>query len=87
MRDSFYSKVLGLTSDRFKRHWIAMVFSGEATTAPREIGSATELVQFVALRQGAIAFVSHALLDSTVNTVKVITIDGLHPRDAGYPIK
>lgn len=84
IRERFYAAALGMSVSRVKRHWIGVVFSGESGIPPREVGGPEELRQFVATHRGAIAFLEAA---DVTSSVKVLTIDGLRPGDARYPLK
>ena len=84
LRDRFYSEALGMNADRFKRHWIRVVFSGEGASPPKYFGEPGDVLQYVATHPGAIAFVEL----STVNgSVKVLSLDGLRPADAHYRLR
>lgn len=84
MRSRFYDSVLQMSESRVKRHWIGLVFSGEGVIPPREIRAGEEVVRYVARHPGALAFVPLRMIDSTV---KVLSVDGLQPADARYPIR
>lgn len=84
LRERFYSRTLGMNADRFRRHWIGIVFAGEANTPPRDVGGAEEVLRYVASHAGAIAFVS---LRSVDKSVKVIAINGALPGDLNYPLR
>ena len=83
-RTSFYRSALDMGEDRLNRHWISRVFAGRAGSPPQEMRSDGELRSYVAAHAGAIAFLSAASVD---DTVKVVTITGLGPDDAGYPLR
>lgn len=82
--DAFYQAALGMNQARVRRHWIGIVFSGEAAKPPRSIAAAGDLKRAVAERPGAIAFIDVADLD---RSMKVLTINGLRPADARYPLQ
>jgi ABC-type phosphate transport system substrate-binding protein len=77
----FYEKLLGMSNDLFRRHWIALVFRGGDLTPPQAIASAELLKQFVADHAGAIAFIDLAMADTRV---KVLKVDDLPPTDPRY---
>jgi ABC-type phosphate transport system substrate-binding protein len=83
-RRAFYRSALGMNEARVKRHWIGIVFSGETATPPRTIAGVDELKRAVAQNAGAIGFLDVAATDPSV---KVLTINGLHPGDAAYPLR
>jgi hypothetical protein len=84
MRRAFYQAALGMNEARIKRHWIGIVFSGETATPPKTIAAADELKRAVAQNTGAIGFLEQTAADPSV---KVLTINGLHPGDARYPLR
>lgn len=84
LRERFYSRTLGLSADRFKRHWIGVIFSGEGATPPRELGSSADVLQYVATHAGAIAFIELGNVDKSV---KLVTINGVRPSDATYRLR
>ena len=83
-RRAFYRAALGMNEARVKRHWIGIVFSGETAIPPRTIAGVEELKRTVAQNAGAIGFLDLAAADQSV---KVLTINGLHPGDAAYPLR
>ncbi|HEY3011965.1 MAG TPA: hypothetical protein VGJ36_04400 [Gemmatimonadales bacterium] len=82
--DAFYQAALGMNEARVRRHWIGIVFSGETAKPPKSIAVAGDLKRAVAERPGAIAFIDVADID---RSMKVLTINGLHPADARYPLR
>lgn len=83
-RARFYRLALSMNEDRVKRHWISLVFAGEASTPPETFTSAEDVKRFVATRPGAIAFIPARALDGTV---KVLTIGGRGPADPTYALR
>ncbi len=81
---AFFLTALGMTSDRFRRHWMELVFQGQDVTPPKAIASGSELNRFVAEHPGALAFIDLAAVDQTV---KVVTIDGRAPSDPAYRLR
>ena len=84
LRERFYGQALGMRVDQFKRHWISVLFAGEAFVPPRDPGSVDDLMQFVASHPGAIAFVA---LNRVASSVKVIAIEGARPGAPNYPLR
>jgi hypothetical protein len=80
---TFDRGALGLQPQIVRSRWMAMVFRGEATAVPTELASLEDVKQFVRSHPDAIAFVPAAQVDVSM---KVLTIDGKKPTDAGYPI-
>jgi ABC-type phosphate transport system substrate-binding protein len=79
----FDRAALGLQSQIVRSRWMAMIFRGEATAIPTELASADDVKRFVRAHPDAIAFLPLAQVDGSV---KVLTIDGKRPDDAGYVI-
>ena len=84
LRERFYSRALSMNADRFKRHWIGVIFSGEGASPPKEMGSPAEVLQYVASHPSAIAFIELSIVDKSVKTV---TIDGLRPTEPAYRLR
>jgi hypothetical protein len=80
----FYSTALGMTGDRFQRHWMELVFQGQDVTPPKAIANGDEVNRFVAEHAGALAFIDLAAADQTV---KIIPIDGRAPTDPAYRLR
>jgi phosphate transport system substrate-binding protein len=83
-RRVFYQSLLEMSELAVTRHWIGVMFQGGNASPLRAIDGADALRRAVAETPGALAFIIVAAVDSTV---KVVTVDGLHPRDAGYPLR
>lgn len=82
-RAEFYQRVVQMSGDQFRRHWIRVVFAGNPVTPPEGFESATEAIRFVASYRGALAFV-----DGPVDaSVKVLLVDGKLPGDPAYPLR
>ena len=81
---TFDRGALGLQPQIVRSRWMAMVFRGEAAAVPTELATVDDVKQFVRSHPDAIAFVPAAQVDASM---KVITIDGKKPNDAGYPIR
>jgi len=82
-RERFYSIVAKMTEDRFRRHWIRVVFSGIPVSPPMPFATADEVTQFVSRTPGAIGFLEGAANE----TVRVVRIDGKEASDPGYPLR
>ncbi len=82
-RVRFYSEALGMSEERFKRHWIARAFAGEPGTPPEEIREPAELLRYVGRHPGAVGFIPANHVDGSV---KLLTIETLRPSDPRYPL-
>jgi hypothetical protein len=81
---AFDRGALGLQPQIVRSRWMAMIFRGEATAVPTELATADDVKQFVRSHPDALAFVPAAQVDGSM---KVLSIDGKKPSDAGYPIR
>jgi ABC-type phosphate transport system substrate-binding protein len=81
---TFDRSALGLQPEIVRSRWMAMIFRGEAKTFPTELATPDDVKQFVRSHADAIAFLPQANVDGTV---KVLTIEGKRPNDAGYVIR
>jgi hypothetical protein len=80
----FDRAALALQPEIVRSRWMAMIFRGEATAVPTELATADDVKQFVRSHPDALAFVPAAQVDGSM---KVLSIDGKKPSDAGYPIR
>jgi phosphate transport system substrate-binding protein len=67
----------------FKRHWIAKTFRDHIASGPKIVSADGLAKRLTATVPGAVAVIPESEVDATV---KVLTIDGRHPGDAGYPL-
>lgn len=77
----FCSRVLGMTPNQFRRHWIKAVFAGTRSLPPEPFKGAAEVLSFVAANKGAVAIIGLGDVD---DSVKVLLIDGKAPGQADY---
>jgi hypothetical protein len=82
-RVSFDRTLLGLEPDAVARFWIDQRIRGQGT-APRAIPNVALLLRVLAQLPGGISYVRRADLPANAPGVKVLTIDGKKPGDAGY---
>lgn len=81
---AFDRAALGLQPEIVRSRWMAMIFRGEATSIPTELASPDDVKKFVRDHADAIAFIP---LSSVDGTVKVVTVAGRRPNEAGYVIR
>jgi ABC-type phosphate transport system substrate-binding protein len=81
---TFDRTALGLQPEAVRSRWMAMVFRGEAKAFPTELATPDDVKQFVRSHADAIGFLPQADVDGSV---KVLTIEGKRPNDAGYVIR
>jgi hypothetical protein len=82
-RTAFYERVVQMSGDQFRRHWIRVVFAGNPVTPPEGFATLADAQRFVATHRGALAFVNGPVDAS----VKVLLVDGRSPGDPAYPLR
>ncbi len=82
-RDLVLSEIYGMSEHRYRRYWIAKMFSGDVRSKPRLVASTALLRNFVTVIPGSIGFVP---MSEVGPNLKVIRIDGMLPGDDGYPL-
>jgi len=82
-RVTFDRTLLGLEPDAVARFWIDQRIRGQGS-APRAIPSVALLLRVLAQLPGGISYLRRADLPANTTGVKVLTIDGKKPDDAGY---
>lgn len=80
----FLKHIVEMTDIDYAQHWISIVFRGQSLAPPRMARSAAEAVQYVTAHPLAIALVAAGHVDD--DAVKVLTVDGKSPDDAGYAL-
>jgi phosphate transport system substrate-binding protein len=81
-REAFNSTVLKMDQAAVERHWTDQKMRG-AGVAPKVASSPASAVKLVAKVRGAVAYVPVSAVDPSV---KVLTVGGVAPSAAGYPI-
>ncbi len=74
-------RVLNMTEEQLRRHYLAKLYGGEIAAFPSVAPSGAAALRTVSLAQRAIAVVDASGLDPSV---KVLRVQGLRPGDAGY---
>lgn len=82
-RTLYARRLLSMNDDQFGRHWIRIVFTGRPAAPPKSFSSLEEVSTFVGRTVGAVAIV----MGTPNDDVKVLTVNGLAPNDARYPLK
>lgn len=67
-RASFYKRLVGKDLAEINAYWARLVFSGR-TMPPEEVGSAEQVLELVAGRPGAVAYMDRARADQRVRIV------------------
>jgi ABC-type phosphate transport system substrate-binding protein len=77
--------LLKMSDGDFVRHWLGLVFQGEATSGPKVLRSAASLVRTVAALPAAIGIVGAEELPPSDAGVKALEVDGKPLHDDAYP--
>ena len=83
VRAAFYRAVTQMSEAQVDRAWLAVVFQGGDAAPPRKFATADDARRYVAEHPDAIGFLP---ADAVDNTVTVVPINNLTPRQPGYPI-
>ena len=81
-RVGFDRVLFGMGPDDIGRFWVDQRIRG-GDPPPRTIDSVSLLLRVVAALEGAIGYVREGF---AAPDLKVVTVDGKHPGDAGYPL-
>lgn len=79
VRDRIYQ----MSEDQLRRYWIAKIFRAEVPSGPKIVLSSNMALELVTAIPGSITFIPVPEIDSNV---KVLSIDGFMPDQAGYPL-
>ena len=77
-------KIYEKTEAQYRHYWIAKVFRAEVMAAPKIISNREMAAELLRAVPGAISLMEAANVPSGV---KVLTIEGKRPGDAGYPLR
>jgi hypothetical protein len=83
----FFDRVVEVSDIDFSRHWLGVLFRGEAVAAPRVISSADEVRRFLARTPDALAFLLSSELDAGDVSVRPLLVDGRAPGNPSYPYR
>jgi hypothetical protein len=78
-----HDRIYHMGTEELRKFWLGKVFRGELTAAPRTFSSDASVKTFVATHAQAIGYIDAVLLD---DSVKVLSIDGKRPGEAGYAL-
>ena len=76
-------KLLDMSESEYKRYWKAKIFRGEAQSEPVALFSNGMQKEAVTLYPGAVALMN---LQDVKGGMKVVSVDGHKPGEAGYPL-
>ena len=82
-RSVLLERVYNMSEQQFRQYWISRVFRGEVSEDPKVVISSQGVIEMVSVLAGSIAFVD---LDDAPTGVTVLSIDGVRPGEAGYPL-
>ena len=82
-RDVALKTVYQMSEAQFRQYWIAKVFRAEAASGPRVVYSNEMAQELAAQIPGAVALVAAGPVPAGL---KVLKINGMLPRDPGYPL-
>ena len=80
-KDVLLKRVLKMTEEQLRRHYLGKLYGGEIAAFPTVASSGAESLRTVSLAPNAIALVAAGGLDPSV---KVLRVQGRRPGDAGY---
>lgn len=83
-REVVLRTIFQMNDAQFKQYWVAKIFRAETTSAPKIVYSNNVANQLVAAVPGAIAFIDAREVKPGV---KVISVDGMLPGAAKYPLR
>lgn len=83
-REVMLKTVYQMSEAQFRQYWIAKVFRAEVPSGPRIVYSNDMIGELASAIQGAIGFVDASQVPPGL---KVLKVNGLLPKDAGYPLR
>jgi hypothetical protein len=78
------AKIYQTDSDGLKKYWTTMIYQNKISAAPKSAPAKTAL-KLTEIKAEALTIVAATEVPSG-STLKVLTIDGKKPGDAGYPL-
>ena len=85
-RTAFLKAVCAMNDAELSKYFLKAAFTGKSATPPKELGSAADVIGFVAGSPGAIGFVKAGDLPAGA-AVKAVKVEGAAASDAGYKLK
>jgi len=83
-RDVVLRVIYQMSETQYSQYWVAKIYRSEVTAAPKVVYSDDTQYELVAAMPGAIAAIDGRNLHPGV---KVVRVDGMLPRDKGYPLR
>jgi len=82
----FLDRVVRMSEIDFSQDWLAAVFRGQVSSAPRVVASTDAVRKAIAGNANAIAFVLRSeLVVEDETSIRILAVDGKTPDDASYP--
>lgn len=78
------SQVYKRTDEELKKFWLGRMFKADISALPTTLSSNESVKRFVQKAPGAIGFMD---ADAVDGTVKVLRVEGLSPKQEGYPLR
>lgn len=75
-----------MTNSEFKKHWREKVFRAESDAEPLTVPSKGLLMEYIGEQRGGVALVQNPDI-KVFSKTKVVTVDGMKPGDAKYPLR
>lgn len=79
--EQFLDQLLNMSSLKFKKHWMRLIFSGGYANPPDKKGTTEDFVTSLCKTKNGIGFMD---ADSVPECLKIIAIDNLYPEDENY---
>jgi ABC-type phosphate transport system substrate-binding protein len=78
------SSIYQMDEAQFRQYWIAKMFRAEVPRGPKIVFSTDMTLELVLAIPGSISFMR---ANEVTDQVRVVSVDGKLPNDAGYPLK
>ena len=85
--EKFYRTVAGISSIRIRMKWLSMILNGEFQNLPVSMDSERKMLDYIATNPFAIGFIHISDFDPSLDSVKVIKVDGKEISDSKYPLQ
>lgn len=83
-RTAILREVCDMNEAQFKLHFLRGLYSGDILVSPKTLATPSGVKEFISYVPGAIGYLRKSEVD---DTVKILRIDELLPRDKGYRLR
>ena len=83
-RDFVLNNIYQMSEAQFRQYWIAKMFRAEVPRGPKIVFSTDMTLELVVAIPGSISFIR---FEDVTDDVKLVRIDGMLPREVGYPLQ